>query len=463
MLKHDLLASASVVPAGVIFAMAAEDIDTLQAKVDELTTAADELRSKEDLTDEDLEKIEANVEEVEKLNRRIAALKKLDTLKAGAGRRTSPETQNANQSGQRPQVPAAPRVTDARGGFRSFGEFAAQVRHGSIQGNQPDQRLLNAATTYGNEGTGADGGFLVPPEFSREIMQKVQSEETLLTRAAQLVTGSNNMTLPKDETTPWQSSGGVQVYWDGEAASITASKGVFETSNIRLAKLTALVPVSDELLDDAPGLESWLRAKAPAKMAAKINTAFVRGTGVGMPLGILAAPSLISVAKETSQPADTVWMKNIEKMFARMYAPWRRNAIWLINQDIEPSLAGMAFQATGASSDLPGTSAVPAYLPPGGLSNSPYGTLKGRPVVPLEACSAIGDQGDIILVDMNQYWAIIKSGGVKADTSIHLYFDQALTTFRFIFRLNGMPAWSSAIARENGSNTLSWAVTLDAR
>jgi HK97 family phage major capsid protein len=123
----------------------------------------------------------------------------------------------------------------------------------------------------------------------------------------------------------------------------------------------------------------------------------------------------------------------------------------------------MAFQAVGASSDLPGTSAVPAYLPPGGLSGSAYGTLKGRPVVPIQAAKTVGDQGDIILVDLKQYWVLRKAAGMRSDTSIHLYFDQAVTAFRFIFRMNGQPAWSSSISPQNGSNTLSWAVALDAR
>jgi HK97 family phage major capsid protein len=202
-------------------------------------------------------------------------------------------------------------------------------------------------------------------------------------------------------------------------------------------------------------------------MAAKINTAIVAGTGVGQPLGIIpgytaVGASVVQVSKATSQPADTIWMANIEDMYARMYAPWRRNAVWLINQDLEAQLGRMAFQAAGASL-LPGTSAVPAYLPPAACRNSPYATLKGRPVVPIEACSAIGDLGDIIFVDLSQYWALTKAGGIQTDTSIHLYFDQALTAFRFIFRVNGQPAWSSTISRQNGSNTLSWAVALQAR
>lgn len=432
-----------------------------QALIDAADTA------EEDLSEEDLATIETNTVEIGKLDKQINARKAI--APQGMGRRTAPEPQN---NGGR-KVPAQPRADNPRHGFQSFGNFAQTVRNAYRGVDNEDvtrlRNISNSTTTYGNEGTGTDGGFLVPPEFGREIWQKVTAEENLLTRCAQLVTDRNSMMIPKDETTPWQTSGGVQVYWEGEGQVPANSKPLVELGALRLTKLFGLVPVSDELLDDASGLESWLRVKAPSKMAAKINTAIVAGTGVGQPLGIIpgytaVGASVVQVSKSTSQPADTVWFTNINAMWARMYAPWRRNAIWLINQDIEPQLAGMAFQATGAASLIPGTSAVPAYLPMNGLSASPYATLMGRPVVPIEACAAIGDLGDIILVDLNQYWALTKSGGIQTDTSIHLYFDQALTAFRFIFRVNGQPAWSSTITRQNGSgNELSWAVTLQAR
>lgn len=443
-----------------IFNMAtpAERVSALEARRDELLAASqaliDATDNEHDLSDADNATIKSNNTEIGKIDDQISVLKPM--VAQGQGRKATPEPKNPGDP-VRPAALSAARVTpNARGGFPSFGDFAVAVRNGSVPNRQPDQRLMNSATTYGNEGVGADGGFLVPPDFAREIMVKVNDQENLLSRATQLTPSGNSMTIPKDETTPWQSSGGVQVYWEGEGATIPASKGTFETSTVRLAKLTALVPISDDLLDDAPGMESWLRAKAPAKMAAKINTGFVRGTGVGMPLGMLNSPSLISVAEESAQPAATVYFANINKMWARFYAPWRRNAIWLINQDIEPQLDAMAF-------DPAATSKTPVYVPQGGASAAPYALLKGRPVVPIEACSTLGTQGDIILVDMAQYWAFVKAGGIRTDTSMHLYFDQALTTFRFIFRLNGMPAWSAPITPENGSNTRSWAVTLDTR
>lgn len=460
-----LLASTAlshVLPFGV-FNAPTQSVEALRTRQQEFHDASQALiqasdDAGRDLTDDELEQIDGNKAEMEKLGRQISAREvvALSTAQPGSNRRTQAEPQGAS-NGPR-TVPAQARVSGGKGPYNNFGEFAIDVRGHAMSGSMTD-KLRAAATTYGGEGTGTDGGFAVPPDFRKEIWVKTMAEENLLMRCAQLVTGSNNIVIPKDETTPWDTSNGIQVYWEAEAAQVNPTKPQLSMSSIRLAKLMALVPVSDELLEDAPGLESWLRAKAPAKMAAKINTAIISGTGVGQPLGILTAisgGSVISVAKETSQASATLLFMNIQKMWARLYAPCRRNAVWLINQDTEPQLNAMAFDPSASSK-------VPVYLPANGLSVEPYATLMGRPVVPLEACNTIGSQGDIILVDLQQYWAVTRGQDVKTDISLHLFFDQGLTAFRFVFRLNGQPAWGTSIAPQHGSLTRSWACTLDAR
>lgn len=456
--KKRLLAAGA--PLGVI--VAAVSIEDLRARVAEAQTKAEGIIASadeegRDLEDAELDEVTALRDEIDRVNRQITAREAVTVTAATRGRRTDPEPRTPVNAPARTTVPAVPRAPDnGRGGFTSFGEFARTVR--ASGGGEVDNRLriLNAATTSGSEGIGADGGFAVPPEFRQQIWQKVMGEDSLLSRADPLVTGGNAMTIPADETTPWQSSGGVQCAWENELATLTQSKPSLTMKNIRLNKLTALVPISEELLEDAPGIDSYLRAKAPAKMQAKLNTAIIRGTGVGQPLGILNAGSTITVSKESGQSADTVLYKNIVKMWAAMYAPCRRNAIWLINQDIEPQLDVMEFS--------PGSSTpVPVYLPAGGVSASPYATLKGRPVIPVEACSTLGDKGDIILVDMTQYMALTKGQDIKTDVSMHLFFDQAALAYRFIFRVTGQPWWGSSISPENGTTARSWAVALEAR
>ncbi len=404
-----------------------------------------------DLTKEQEDRIAEIKAEIARLDKRIENLPPA----VSNGRKTTADPVAPPNGGPAPSRTFA-QVKGEK--FDRLGDFAQAVHAAVVRKDSgAEQRLQAAATTYGSEGNGGDGGYLVPQEFRRAIWQKVMAEENLLSRCDIVETGANSLTVPKDETTPWQTTGGVQVYWEAEGAQGTQSKPVFETNQVRLNKLFGLVPVTEELLSDAPGLESWLRSKAPQKMAAKINTAIIRGTGAGQPLGILNSGSLVTVSKETSQPADTVRYPNIVKMWSRMYAPCRRNAAWFINQDIEPQLLQLAF-------DPAATDKMPVYIGPNGAAGSPYATIMGRPVVPIEACSTLGDAGDIIFADLSQYMALTKAGqDIRTDVSMHLYFDQDMMAFRFIFRVNGQPYWGSTVTPENGTATRSWAVTIEDR
>jgi len=301
-------------------------------------------------------------------------------------------------------------------GFRHFGEFAKAVISGAPQnGAQPiiDPRLLvNAPTTYSQEAVGADGGFLVPAEYRDTIMKQVAGEDSLLSMCDEFNTSRNSIIVPQDVTNPGGTSG-IQAYWEGEASQLTQSKPVFKDKQARLNKLTALVPVTEEMLEDSPLIGSYLNSKAPEVIGAKINDAIVNGTGAGMPMGFMNSGALISVAKETSQVADTLVPENIDKMWARMQAKSWRNSVWLINQDVMTALDGMQRLVKNVA----GTENVGgygAYQPAGGLSASPYGTLKGRPVMPIEGMQTLGDAGDIALVDLSKYMAATKAGGVSS-------------------------------------------------
>lgn len=348
-----------------------------------------------------------------------------------------------------------------RWGWGSLGEMAMSVVQASKPGaHMLDQRLQirmeDPGSTITQEGVGADGGFAVPPEFRTDIMEKVMGEEQLITLTDQYNSSRNSMVFPVDETTPHQTSGGILAYWEGEADKIAKSKVALKNTTIRLNKLSALIPVTDETLEDAPMMDSYLRSKVPQKINFKTNLGIVQGTGAGQPLGLLNSPALVTVAKESGQTADTVVAENIVKMYSRMPAASLPNAVWLMNQDVLPQL--LLIKLEGSAGGV-----FPLYVPPGGLSSAPYGTILGRPVRLTEACNTIGDAGDVIFADLTQYMTATKTGGIRVDVSMHIYFDYDSAAFRFILRLAGHPWWSSTIARRSGSNTLSPYVALAAR
>lgn len=335
-------------------------------------------------------------------------------------------------------------------GFTSFGSWALAARATKL--GQPDARIVNAPSSYGSEGQNSDGGFAVPPDFRADITKQILAEDSLLARTDQQLTSSNALSLPMDATTPW-GTGGVQAAWTGEGGTIAGSKPSLGQVEIKANKVAALVPVTSELVEDSAALSRWLMSKVPDMFTSVINEAIINGNGVQKPMGMLNAAAKVTVAAESGQGAGTIVAKNVMNMFARLYAPLRQKAVWLINQDCEPQLQSMT---------VPGTSpSFPAYLPPGGLSGAPYATLFGRPIIPQESCKALGTEGDIILTDPTQYCTVTKTGGMRNDVSMHLYFDSDMLAFRFVMRLGGQSYWSAPVARRNGSNTLSSIITLN--
>jgi HK97 family phage major capsid protein len=348
----------------------------------------------------------------------------------------------------------APRVeNDPRRGFNGYGEFCSIVANAG-RGIAVDQRLLIGAaapSTFGGENVGADGGFLVPPEFSQEIWGLSLEGQSLIAMTDNTPLAGNSMTFPSDETTPWGTDG-IRAYWEDEAAAATETKPKLTPNTMRLKKLVALVPVSDELMVDAAALPAYLTKKTGESIRWKSNDALVNGNGVGRPLGIANSAALVSQAKETSQTADTINWQNATNMFSRMPGEMLMTAVWLISNDAYPQLPQMTLGNN------------PIFLPASqGAIGSPAGTLLGRPIIMTQSCQTVGDLGDIYLADFNSYRTITKAGGIETATSMHLYFDANAMAFRATFRIDGQPILSAPIDPAHGSTTLSPYVALAAR
>ncbi|HDR9185279.1 TPA: phage major capsid protein [Burkholderia vietnamiensis] len=343
---------------------------------------------------------------------------------------------------------------DPRRGFQSFGEFAMAVRAGGQRNGSIDQRLAIGAAApgaYANEATGADGGFLIPPAFSQDIFTLSLEDDALLPMTDGIEVGGNGMVFPKDETTPWGTDG-VRAYWQAEATQANATKPKLGTTALRLHKLMALTPVTDELLADANALESYLPGLMARSIRWKTNEAILFGTGAGQPEGAFNGSAAVVQAKDAGQNTKTVTLGNVSNMIARLTPGSFPRAVWLITPDALPSLFGLTLGN------------YPIYLPISqGAQGSPYGTLMGRPIMVSQHAAAFSAQGDISLVDLSYYRTITKAGGIQTATSMHLYFDADATAFRATFRVDGQPKIANPIQQAKGSNTLSPFIQLGAR
>lgn len=400
-----------------------------------------------------LESIKAQSDKVDDLQIREALL--VQALNTAEGKENPPQSKKLGQNG----------------GFRSLGEFASAVHNACTLNATVDSRLVRNDASGANETTGADGGYLVPPDYAAGVIDLIQEQSILLPQARRVTIAGNRLIeayLVESKRDDGHRHGGVLAYWKGEAQQYKASKPTFGERTTQLDKLTAICPVTEELLMDEPAIESTLDTKVAQEFAWKADAAIFGGSGSGsMPLGMVVPTTnaaLVTVDKESGQAAGTVNVQNILKMWNRMPAQCRANAKWYINQDLELQLMQLMMGTdTVATSDSGVTVSFggPLWLPAGAYGNE-NGKLLGRDVIPLEQAAAVGAVGDIAFLDATQY-LIVERAGINKQTSMHMYFDTDEVAFKFSWRVGGRPDWMTAITGANSTIARSPYIALAAR
>lgn len=347
--------------------------------------------------------------------------------------------------------------------FKSLGEQLICIKNAYLFPHNMDNRLKGEgqkAVLGMQEGVGSDGGFLVQTDFSSEIIKRAYDRAVFASRVRKIPIGPNANGLKMnaiDETSRANGSrfGGIRGFWLAEGAPKTGSHPTIRQMEWNLKKLAVLMYATDELLEDATALGAIMEEGASDEVAFLIDDGIFEGTGAGQPLGIMNSAAKIAVAPEAGQLATEILVENIFKMWSRMWGRSRLNAVWYINQDIEPALFGMSFPV--------GTGGQPVYMPPGGLNNSPYAMLMGRPIIPSEFNNTLGTEGDIVFFDPTQY-LLVDKGGVQAASSIHVQFLTDQTAFRWVARVDGQLLWNAPLTPfKGGANTLSPVITLGTR
>jgi HK97 family phage major capsid protein len=259
----------------------------------------------------------------------------------------------------------------------------------------------------------------------------------------------------KDHTT--SVSGGLSVGRRSELAAFAATRASMERVTLTAAMLAGISYESEELISDSmlsfiAIISAGFKAEFPhRKLQEKL-----RGTGGDQYLGILSALAsagngpTISIAKESGQAAGTILAQNILKMRARCWG--FADAIWLSNHATYPQLRTMVLPA-GVGGQL-------MYQPT--LIDGRPDTLEGRPIFYSEYPSALGTQGDLMLVNMTQYLEGIYQP-MEFASSVHVRFETHEQTFKFWERNAGAPWWRAPLTPHKGADTLSPFVVLDNR
>lgn len=180
-----------------------------------------------------------------------------------------------------------------------------------------------------SEGVDANGGYLVPEEFERQIVDALK-EENVMRKLCKIITTANERKIPVAATHS-------VAQWTAENAAYTESNPTFDQKTIDAYKLTDLIKVSIELLDDSAfPLEPYIAQEFANAFGVAEETAFCVGTGSGQPTGLFTANGGtvgITAAGATAVTADEV----ISLIYA-LKAPYRKNAKFLMNDSTVAAL-----------------------------------------------------------------------------------------------------------------------------
>lgn len=305
------------------------------------------------------------------------------------------------------------------------------------------------------ESVGEDGGFLVPEEFRPQLMSVAAESGIVRSRATIIRMARRQVSMPvldQTDTTAGQPHwfGGMQFYWADEAAEKTITQPDFKKVILTANKLIGYTVASDELVDDsALSLNDFLNSEMGfvGGVSWMEDHAFLNGSGVGKPLGVLNASATITVPRESV--GAVVGINDLIKMRASLLPS--ASAVWVLNIGLMDELMKM----TGPSGNA-------SYL---FIQNAREGIpdmLFGLPVIWSEKLPAPGSAGDALLADFKYYLL----GDRQATTVESTKFDKWRydeTSWRVVHRVAGQPWLSSPLTLQDGVTQISPFVKLGAK
>lgn len=296
----------------------------------------------------------------------------------------------------------------------------------------PMPSVLNAL----QEGTDSEGGYLVPDEFERTLVEALEEENVFRTLAHVIRTSSGDRKIPVVA-----SKGSAS--WVDEEGAYQESDDAFSQVSIGAYKLGTMIKVSEELLADSVfDLEAYISKEFARRIGSREEESFFNGDGKGKPLGILAAAGGAEVGV-TAASATAITADEVIDLFYSLKAPYRKNAVWLLNDATVKQIRKLK-DTTGQ------------YLWQPSLVAGTPDTILGRPVktsafMPTAAAGA----KTIAFGDFKYYWIADRQGRTFKKLS-ELYAANGQVGFMGTQRVDGkliLPEAIKVLQQKSGSSS----------
>jgi len=259
------------------------------------------------LSEEDSKTYDAMEQQIVAYGKEIQRLERQEQLDAELNRPTSQAIL------QTPTAPNLPKQTSGTASDAYKTAFWNSIRNRNYTDIRNDLQV----------GTDSEGGYLVPDEFERQLIEGLQEENLFRTLATVIQTASG------DRKIPVVTSKG-EAAWMDEEAAYTLSDDAFGQASLSAYKVGTAIKISEELLNDAAfDLPAYITKEFARRIGAKEEEAFFIGDGAGKPTGIFNATG----GAETGVTAanTTITFDDVMDLYYSLRAPYRNKAVWLLN------------------------------------------------------------------------------------------------------------------------------------
>lgn len=263
-------------------------------------------------------------------------------------------------------------------------------------------------------GTDSEGGYLVPDEYESTLIEKLH-DENIIRQYATVIKSSNG-----DKKIPVVAGYG-EATWTDEEAAYTESDDSFGVITLGAHKLTSIIKVSEELLNDSVfDLEQYISKEFVRRMAAAEENAFINGTGTGRPTGILQTAE----TGNTTAAAAAITADEVIDLYHSLRSPYRKNAIFIANDSTVKAIRQLK--------DSNGM-----YLWQPGLKEGQPDTLIGNRIISSAYMPEIGaGKKPILFGDISYYWIADRQGRTFQRLN-ELYAETGQVGFRTFQRVDG--------------------------
>ncbi|MBO8158835.1 phage major capsid protein [Thermosyntropha sp.] len=271
-------------------------------------------------------------------------------------------------------------------------------------------------------GTDSEGGYLVPDEFERTLVQALENQNVMRTLATVITTGSG------DRLIPVVASHG-SASWIAEEGAFSESDEAFSRVALGAHKVGTLIKVSEELLQDSAfNLEQYIASEFARRIGRAEEAAFVNGDGSGKPSGVIGSAQVGVTAAAT----NAITADEIIDLYHSLGRPYRQRAAFL--------MADATAKVIRKLKDNDGQ-----YIWQPGLQSGQPDRLLGRPVAISDDVSTIAASAKVIAFgDFSYYWIADRQGTVFQRLN-ELYAVNGQVGFRAYRRVDGKLILTEAV------------------